>query len=83
MGAGKLIPPLGGYQAVADILGTTRQAVMGRWKRMQKPATTKHKRSDFPRPVTVTSSGPMWNLDEIHEYARRKKLGIYREKDQG
>jgi len=78
LGVGKLISPLGGYQAVADILGTTRQAVMGRWKRMQKPATTKHKRSDFPRPATITPRGPLWNLDEVREYARRKKLGKYK-----
>lgn len=52
---------------------------MGRWKRMQKPAKTKHQRSDFPRPVTVTPSGPLWNLDEIDEYAERKKLGKYKE----
>jgi len=45
---------------------------------MQKPAKTKHQRSDFPRPYTVTPSGPLWNLDEIHEYASKNKLGIYK-----
>jgi len=62
------IPPLGGYQAVADILGVTRGAIYDRWKRMQSPRS----RSDFPRPVVITSSGPMWNLDEIREYKRHK-----------
>lgn len=80
MGTGKIIPPLGGYQAVAEIIGTTRQAVRDRWLRMQQPSKTNRPRSDFPRPATVTSTGPLWNLDEIHEYARRKKLGIYRER---
>lgn len=68
---------------MAGILGVTRQAVRDRWLRMQRPAKTRHKRSDFPRPATVTSSGPLWYLDEVHEYARRKKLGIYRERDRG
>ena len=75
--SGKPIPPLGGYQAVARILGVTRQAVRDRWLRMQR------RQSDFPRPVTVTSSGPLWDLDEIHEYAQRNKLGIYRENKGG
>jgi hypothetical protein len=50
---------------------------------MRRPAKTKHQRGDLPWPATITPSGPLWNLDEIHEYARRKKLGIYREKDRG
>lgn len=75
----KSIPPLGGYQAVADVLGCTRQAVRDRWLRMQQPAKSNRRRSYFPRPVTITSSGPMWNLDEIDEYAERKKLGKYKE----
>lgn len=79
MGTGNIIPPLGGYQAVAEIIGTSRQAVRDRWLRMQQPSKTNRRRSDFPRPATVTSNGPLWNLDEIHEYARRKKLGIYRD----
>jgi len=62
------IPPLGGYQAVANILGVTRGAIYDRWKRMQTPRS----RSDFPRPVTITSRGPLWNLNEIRDYKRRK-----------
>jgi|GEM_PF-4870272 len=47
--------------------------------RMQKPAKTRHQRSDFPWPATVSPSGPLWNLNEIEEYARQKKLGRYKE----
>jgi predicted DNA-binding transcriptional regulator AlpA len=62
------IPPLGGYQSVADILGVTRGAIYDRWKRMRSPRS----RSDFPKPYTVLPSGqPLWNLEEIREYAKK------------
>lgn len=62
------IPPLGGYQAVADILGVTRGAVYDRFKRMQSPRS----RSDFPKPYTILPSGqPMWDLNEITAYKNK------------
>ena len=68
--------PVGGYQAVAEILGCTRNAVYDRWRRMQSPRS----RTDFPRPVAYTLSGqPLWDLNEIREYAKLKKLGEYKE----
>ena len=66
---------------MADILGTTRAAIYGRWQRMRRPAKTKHQRGDLPWPATITPSGPLWNLDEVREYARRKKLGEYKEEE--
>lgn len=72
------IPPLGGYKAVADILGTTRQNIYNKWERMKQPSKTNHKRSHFPAPYTVTVDGmPLWNIDEIDKYARKNKLGKY------
>jgi len=62
--------PLGGYQAVAEILGVTRGAIYDRWKRMQSPRS----RSNFPRPVTITPKGPMWDLDEVRRYKQQKGL---------
>lgn len=76
-------PPLGGYKDVADIVGTTRQNIYVKWTRMKQPTKNpshENRRSDFPRPYTITADGkPLWNLDEIDEYARRNKKGKYKE----
>jgi hypothetical protein len=72
-------PRLGSYQAVAEILDTSRQAVYNRWQKYQKRQSKKPRRSDFPLPYIVTTDGPFWNLDEVEEYARRHKLGRFHE----
>ena len=58
------LPRLGGVGEIADLLGISRSGVSN--------LADRRATSGFPEPVKILKMGPLYNLDEIEEWAHHR-----------